>query len=199
MLGMRLKMGRKIVAMGICVVLAMVILGGCSSNNAVSSVNTDNQNNIEISNEMRTELDSLIKDKDYSSLITKTEEYKDSNDELNAIYHYASALESIHDEDDYMVYSNTHDIPSQYKDRFTELINEEKESYKAQKEKSDVEKYRDKPPVIGETKEQLKTSSWGLPNDINKTTTGDNISEQWVYGDEKYVYLDNGIVTAIQE
>jgi hypothetical protein len=194
MLGMR-----KIAMLCICGSLVMGILSGCSSNNVAGSVNTNNQNSIEISSEMRTELDSLIKDKDYDSLIMKTEEYKDSNDELNAIYHYASALKSIHDEDDYMVYSNTHDIPSQYKERFTESINEEKESYKAQKEKLDIEKYKDKPPVIGETKEQLKTSSWGLPNDINKTTTGDNVSEQWVYNDGKYVYLNNGIVTAIQE
>lgn len=34
---------------------------------------------------------------------------------------------------------------------------------------------------------------------INKTTTEYGVHEQWVYGNGRYIYLDDGIVTAIQE
>lgn len=53
-------------------------------------------------------------------------------------------------------------------------------------------------PQIGMTADQIRSSSWGSPEDINKTTTEFGTSEQWVYPDYKYIYLDNGIVTAIQ-
>jgi len=60
------------------------------------------------------------------------------------------------------------------------------------------------PPKIGMTKEEAYNSTWGYPDDINKTTTEYGVSEQWVYEEEddfdiKCIYLDNGIVTAIQE
>lgn len=54
-------------------------------------------------------------------------------------------------------------------------------------------------PQIGMTAQQVLDSQWGKPQDINKTTTANSISEQWVYGDGKYVYLENGIVVSIQE
>lgn len=54
-------------------------------------------------------------------------------------------------------------------------------------------------PKIGMTALQVKNSSWGEPKKINKTTTAYSITEQWVYLDNKYVYLENGIVTTIQE
>ena len=59
-----------------------------------------------------------------------------------------------------------------------------------------------KEPTIGMTAEEVRNSTWGEPDDINKTTTKYGTSEQWVYknsNDFKYIYLDNGIVTAIQE
>lgn len=44
--------------------------------------------------------------------------------------------------------------------------------------------------------------SWGEPNDVNKTTYSGGTSEQWVYGNPiysaNYVYLDNDIVTSMQ-
>ena len=54
-------------------------------------------------------------------------------------------------------------------------------------------------PAIGMTAEEVKNSSWGKPSDINKTTTAYGIHEQWVYSGNRYIYLDDGIVTAIQE
>lgn len=58
------------------------------------------------------------------------------------------------------------------------------------------------PPAIGMTAAQVRASTWGEPSDINRTTTRYGVSEQWVYrsgSETKYIYLDDGIVTAIQE
>lgn len=49
---------------------------------------------------------------------------------------------------------------------------------------------------IGMTAEMCKLS-WGRPKSINETITSGNKTEQWVYSD-KYLYFDNGILTAIQ-
>lgn len=54
-------------------------------------------------------------------------------------------------------------------------------------------------PEIGMTEAQVLGTAWGTPKKKNTTTTKNGVSEQWVYGDNRYVYLDNGIVTAIQE
>lgn len=51
---------------------------------------------------------------------------------------------------------------------------------------------------IGMTKEMLG-ESLGHPQDINRTVTAGNVSEQWVYGRGRYVYLDNNIVTSWQD
>ena len=54
-------------------------------------------------------------------------------------------------------------------------------------------------PYVGMTAEQVEDSTWGKPNDINKTTTQYGVNEQWVYSNDKYIYLEDGVVTAIQE
>lgn len=56
-----------------------------------------------------------------------------------------------------------------------------------------------KPPAIGMTSDEVRLSTWGEPEKINKTTYSWGTTEQWCYSDNKYVYLDNGIVTAISE
>ncbi len=54
-------------------------------------------------------------------------------------------------------------------------------------------------PLIGMTADEVLASTWGEPEKINRTTTAYGVSEQWVYSGNRYVYLDDGIVTAIQE
>lgn len=53
------------------------------------------------------------------------------------------------------------------------------------------------PPAIGMTADEILTSTWGTPNDINKTTIAYGTSEQWVYhrysGDYRYLYFENGM------
>lgn len=54
---------------------------------------------------------------------------------------------------------------------------------------------------IGMNRHEL-IMSWGLPSDINSTHTASGESAQWVYGNPiygaNYVYLDNDVITAIQ-
>ena len=53
-------------------------------------------------------------------------------------------------------------------------------------------------PRVGMTAEQVKASCWGKPGHVNRTHTADGISDQYVYGDGRYVDLRDGIVTSIQ-
>ena len=53
---------------------------------------------------------------------------------------------------------------------------------------------------LGMTEKQVLLSL-GRPQRINRTSTTSCISEQWIYGngvDYKYVYLTNGVLTAVQ-
>ena len=54
-------------------------------------------------------------------------------------------------------------------------------------------------PKIGMTKKELEKSTWGTPEDINRTTTANGVREQWCYSNYRYIYLNNGIVTSIQD
>ena len=51
---------------------------------------------------------------------------------------------------------------------------------------------------IGWNKELCK-EAWGEPRNVNKTTTAYGVNEQWVYSTSRYLYFDNGVLTAIQE
>ena len=67
-------------------------------------------------------------------------------------------------------------------------------------EKTQVVKKDD--PAIGMTPDEVKISTWGDPSDINKTTTKYGVREQGVYRSsvkDKYIYFEDGLVTAIQE
>lgn len=54
-------------------------------------------------------------------------------------------------------------------------------------------------PEIGMTSEEIEQTNWGKPTKINKSTYSWGTTEQWCYPDNKYIYLDNGVVTAISE
>jgi hypothetical protein len=51
---------------------------------------------------------------------------------------------------------------------------------------------------IGMSMEQVRASSWGRQNSINRTTTAYGDREQWVYGIGNYLYFENGVLTTIQ-
>lgn len=64
---------------------------------------------------------------------------------------------------------------------------------------NDIEVNRIKEPKIGMTKDEVINSTWGKPEDINKTTTRYGTSEQWCYSGYKYIYFEDGKVTSIQD
>ncbi|WP_342046003.1 hypothetical protein [Bacillus sp. OTU530] len=56
------------------------------------------------------------------------------------------------------------------------------------------------PVSIGMTKEEVLTEGWGQPNKINRTTTANGVSEQWVYAGYRYLYFDEtGTLVTIQD
>lgn len=54
-------------------------------------------------------------------------------------------------------------------------------------------------PTIGMTENEVRASTWGKPKDINKSTYSWGVHEQWVYGNGRYIYFEDGIVTSISE
>lgn len=54
-------------------------------------------------------------------------------------------------------------------------------------------------PSIGMTAEEVRKSSWGSPDKINKDTYSWGTTEQWVYNKKGYIYFKNGIVSSISE
>lgn len=56
-----------------------------------------------------------------------------------------------------------------------------------------------KEPQIGMTKDEVIDSTWGKPNDINKTTTKYGTHEQWVYSGNRYLYFDGNELTSMQD
>jgi len=53
-------------------------------------------------------------------------------------------------------------------------------------------------PRVGMTAEQVESTCWGKPGHVNRTHTAGGISDQYVYGDGRYVDLRDGVVTSIQ-
>jgi TPR repeat protein len=51
---------------------------------------------------------------------------------------------------------------------------------------------------VGMTAAEALQSSWGKPEHINKTITASGIREQWVYPHGNYLYMTDGVLTAIQ-
>ena len=54
-------------------------------------------------------------------------------------------------------------------------------------------------PSVGMTADQVKKSSWGYPDKINKDTYSWGTTEQWVYNKKGYIYFKNGRVSSISE
>lgn len=109
------------------------------------------------------------------------------------------------DENDNLVINNQHSQP-----RYTASIDENKtltimniidESdiriYEKVSDNTEVPKEKIE-PYIGMPKNEVGSSTWGYPKKTNKTTTVYGTREQWIYEDG-YIYITDGIVTAIQE
>lgn len=54
-------------------------------------------------------------------------------------------------------------------------------------------------PKLGMTEDEAMNTTWGTPKKKNTTTNKYGTSEQWVFYGNRYLYLDDGIVTSIQD
>lgn len=52
-------------------------------------------------------------------------------------------------------------------------------------------------PAVGMNEHDASNTMWGRPETINRTVTRNGTREQWVFGVGRYVYLENGRVTAV--
>lgn len=69
--------------------------------------------------------------------------------------------------------------------------------YKLTKKNYRIAKRKD--PTIGMSKSEVENSTWGEPEDINRTITAYGTREQWCYSNYRYIYFEDGIVTSIQD
>ena len=53
-------------------------------------------------------------------------------------------------------------------------------------------------PEIGMSADDVLSSSWGKPEKKNVSESKNSKSEQWVYSNNRYIYLEDGVVTSIQ-
>jgi len=65
---------------------------------------------------------------------------------------------------------------------------------------AELREYKRKGGVkLGMSQKRVLASNWGEPRDVNRTTGRFGVHEQWVYGDGRYLYFKNGVLTTIQE
>ncbi len=53
-------------------------------------------------------------------------------------------------------------------------------------------------PHVGMKAAQVEATCWGKPEHINRKESSHGIHEQYIYGDGRFVYLHNGVVTEVQ-
>ena len=96
----------------------------------------------------------------------------------------------------------------------SKALNEKVSQAKANEQAKELTRYRyevemrerssRKEPRIGMSADAALKSSWGHPDDVNKTVNAYGVSEQWVYrgtgfAKNRYLYFKNGILTSMQE
>lgn len=54
-------------------------------------------------------------------------------------------------------------------------------------------------PYIGMLESEIKNCIWGDPEDINETITKYGTKKQYVYSNYRYLYFEDGVLTAIQK
>lgn len=127
------------------------------------------------------------------------------------LYYFAESQLSREAGDSQMMMHYLELIPITYEGKYAGLISKVKLGIQSKEKWLEAERDRiinegkweeimsKVPPAIGMTASEVRDSSWGGPDKINKTTYEFGVHEQWVYSDYRYVYLEDGIVTTVQE
>jgi hypothetical protein len=146
----------------------------------------------------KNDLDSCIK-------VLKENNWNDeTNDILNLVY--AMQSERTGKIDDmffqHLAEVKSNELPSPFNEELEKLWNKYKGTEEYRKALEERNFNFDEPiikrPEIGMTSNEV-IEIWGNPIDINRTETKYGVSEQWVFLGNKYVYIEDGIVTAIQD
>ncbi|MGG1650410.1 hypothetical protein ABHN03_16530 [Paenibacillus sp. NRS-1775] len=156
-------------------------------------------------------INTAMENGEYTIVAENTILYKDLDAESSALYNYANYHISGQGGEEYSMMEYLGNIPPGYNGKYSDIIREEKLDYKTMEEweeeweenkkiEAAVAEQMSKPvPTIGMTSSEVIDSRWGRPQDVNRTTTEFGTSEQWVYSGYRYVYLEDGVVTAIQD
>ena len=129
--------------------------------------------------------------------------YNNGKDQ-SALYDYASSKQSYAKGDFDMAQSYAKDIHysgygekeiNDYKNSLTDKKIAQAKNKQASQAKAEA---KSKGVSIGMSEDDVRNSSWGSPESINTTTTGDTVHEQWCYANNNYLYFDDGILTTIQ-
>ena len=171
---------------------------GCGSSN--KEFEDDTTQFIENYNKFRGSDSELSKDislKNASGKLRNLSNYYEKADETTRDKLNEILKDNISPEMFYTVYTYTLDYPDTYTispalvNYYSADMKEVEKDISAENSKSD--------PAIGMTADEVKSSTWGEPTNISKTTTENNVSEMWSYDSKKYIFFDNGIVSSIHE
>jgi hypothetical protein len=199
---------------------SLLILVSCADNKEVQNNANEIEEKTNEDKQLEEKLISLFKEKNFEELVNLT--VKRDTPLKKDFFHITLAyqeLEKINDfeerglsqyahEDMYNMYRTVQINLEEVKNPPNEIASEINSTLKLADEKAkyylkqfNPEKYYESLPdiQIGMTTEEVLNSKWGKPIDINRTTTANGVSEQWVYPNFKYLYFEDGILTTIQE
>lgn len=86
----------------------------------------------------------------------------------------------------------------EYGKKYDNLLAQLSKKADAEQKTADAKLKESKGISIGMNREDVLASSWGKPDSVNRTTTSNTTSEQWVYGGRNYLYFENGKLSTIQ-
>lgn len=156
-------------------------------------------------------LKEAMANKDYNEIARLLVSKIDYNVESKMLYYFAESQLSRKEGDSDMRMHYLESIPVAYVGKYSDLFLKTKLKIQTKdkwieaerdmvRHRAEYEKIFSKvPPAIGMTASEVRESSWGGPDKINKTTYEFGVHEQWVYSNYRYVYLEDDIVTTIQE
>lgn len=167
-----------------------VITDDKNTNKEIIDLATNKQNEIkeQMLQQVITQGQEKINNKDYSSAQTLLGKYKDFGNQT-IVDMYNNATNEV----------NRIEAEKKAQEEAERKAREKKEAEeRAKKEAEEKARKKSKGVRIGMTKQDVLDSSWGKPNHINTTTTKYGVHEQWRYDGYNYLYFENGILTSIQ-
>ncbi len=170
--------------------LATVITNNKDKNQDIVDIATNKQNEIKDKafEQVITQAQEKINNKEYSSAQTILSKYKDLGNQTILDMYNNATQEIAKKEAEEKAKAEAERIAKEKADAEERARKEAEE--KARKKSEGVR--------IGMSKQDVLDSSWGKPYDINTSTGSWGVHEQWVYGGGNYLYFENGILTSIQ-